>query len=393
MGTRIAPPGKLPALPRSLSQPHAFNPSGRTMQPIHDDEEDEETRDEEQGQDEEGRPLSSAAVIGRGAAILGGSGGGEQLSKLIKKRSELIRSTNIKDIPRLMDKDPEEEGMTVTATSSANIVETSFGDEHGQDFEEEPVSPAEAQQAAEPEEPEVEEPDYEAEDYEEEYEEEFEASPPPSPGPPEGMSEADRVAAAGKIQAIARGRQGRKKAREKKEWKVSSESWKPSGPSDEEREAAARNIHRIARGRQGKKRVDEKRAMKAKGHFRSDMTSGGTAAEELERQRAVLKIQALSRGKQSRSKTKATKESYKADPSKKPKGYKQFSEYDGDGKDNPYFTKLAKGKKNRLAGDSAGNVYGEQDYTYTHKEAALRIQAAQRGKMGRRKAKKKKEGQ
>merc|ERR1711908_69698 len=112
--------------------------------------------------------------------------------------------------------------------------------------------------------------------------------------------------------------------------------------------------------------VKVKKIEKAKGSFRSDMTSGGPAALEQERQRAALKIQALTRGRQNRKQTQKTKETYDADPSKKPKGYKAYSEYDGDGKDNPYFVKLKKGKRR----GNAGSVYTEQDYTYTHENAA-----------------------
>jgi len=390
--TRIAPPGKLPTLPSSLTQPHAFNPSGGALRPIGVEEDEEDTKDDASDGGASRGPVSRSAILGLGgAAMLKNSlGSDNNLNKLIKKRSEMIRSTNMAEIPRLMpkgaDEAEEEEEMTFTATSSANVVETGIVESEPLAQVEEPDGPEEA--SAGPREPpgEEAEEDYEEEEYEEEaYEDDdFEATSPTG-----GVSEADKAAAAERIQRIARGRQGRKKAQQKREWKSSQAAWKSQAAGDDGKEAAARQIQRITRGKQGRRKAHDKAQQKASGTFRSDMTAGGPAAEELQRQRAALKIQALSRGRQERKATQAKKEEYDTDPSKKPKGYKAFSEYDGEGKDNPYFVKLNTTKKKK-GGPAAGSVYLEQQYAYTHENAAKKIQAAQRGKIGRRKASHKK---
>jgi len=111
--------------------------------------------------------------------------------------------------------------------------------------------------------------------------------------------------------------------------------------------------------------------------MRSDMGEGGSAQEELDRQRAALKLQSLARGRQQRKATRAKKEDYDKNPDKKPKGYKQYSEYDGEGKDNPYYVKLNNKKKKKKVDTSL--------YTDQHAKAATKIQSAQRAKLGRRK--------
>jgi len=225
------------------------------------------------------------------------------------------------------------------------------------------------------------------EEYEEDYgEEEFEPSSPGGAGPSPGDKvEEDKAAAA-----------------PKQEWNNDAPAaWhNTSAQAEAERQAAALKIQNMARKKQARKKVQAKREAKqkvAKGTLRADLDAGGAAADELERQRAALKIQSIARSRQARKATAVVKAEYDKDPAKKPKGYKQYSEYDGEGKDNPYFVKLnTKKKKKGSAKGKAGSVYLEQQYTYTNDPkaqefAAKKIQSLQRGKMGRRKLKKTKE--
>jgi len=280
-----------------------------------------------------------------------------------------------------------DEGMRVTASSAA-VVETGInedeGDGYDDGFEDEEVSPVPQATAT------FAEDEGEAEgEYEDDYGDDFEEVSPTSPKKINAVPGLDltevKEEAARNIQRITRGKQGRKRAAEKQQWKSSQAAWggQQDAQLDAQKEAAARQIQRIARGKQGRKKASKKEATKkASGLYRKELGDGGEAADEVERQRAVLKIQALARGKQNRKRTAEKKAEFDANPDKKPLGYKQYSEYNGS-TDNPYYVKLSTGKKKK---GKAGQVYLED-----HGRAAVRIQSIQRGKASKARVSKKKE--
>lgn len=162
--------------------------------------------------------------------------------------------------------------------------------------------------------------------------------------------------------------------------------------SDADREAraqAALKIQSLTRGKAGRKKAKSKATNKHTGVQRSDLGDGGAYQNEIDRQRAALRIQSQARARRARKQA----EFVKNNPDAQTKGYKQFSEYQGD-EAHPYNVKLKKGKKGPqgvMTSHESANVYANQsDYSYTHQTAALRIQSIQRGKIGRRNAKKKK---
>jgi len=422
---RIAPPGKLPTLPKNLTSPHAFNPTGGDLLPPMDDEEEENAFREG---DENARPLSRAKVLGLGqSAMLGSSIKsvlGADLTGLVKKRVNLIKSIGTQAVPRtmgdangaatgsstpLLTPAKEEEGiMKTTLTSSANVVSTDImgGPEKGATVD----APAGVEEAEEAEEEEEEE--YGDDDFEATGELSQAAAAPeeavsesrltPEEEKEEAVSESrltpeeEKEEAARKIQRITRGKQGRKKVEKKREWKNSQDAWAKENPNG--KEEAALKIQSITRGKQGRKKVSNKKQgfdkssrsgpeyeaklkagkkSKSSGIYRSDLGEGDAASKEIDRQRATLKIQALSRGRSDRPKLNQNKKEWEADPSKKPAGYKMYSEYHGD-KTNPYMVKMEKGGKKKKGG-TQGDVY------FAKEKAAERIQKIQRGKAARAK--------
>jgi len=346
------PTGKLPQLPTNLSQPHAFNPVGGHIKHRYPDDDDgeDERRKKENADREEGEPKSRSAILGLGkTAMLGYKAlePGSDLSKLILKRKEMIeKADNIKDIPRIMPTDAEDD-IKITASSSADVV-SGMSIVDSVDVLSE-TSPMESSTC-----------DPNEEDY---YDDEFEATSPG--GVNRKYSQEDEAAAVGKLQNLARGRQARKEAAEKKKAMGGTVMISP---------------------KLGQTKAE---AGKAAGGKRNQVRTTSRVLTDEDREQATLKLQALARGKATRKIIDSKKEEYSKDPSLMPMGYKQFSECSD--ASNPYFTTLATGKKAKKAAETAQNMYGEQDYTYTHKKAALALQKAARGKEARAKVAIKKE--
>jgi len=446
------------SLPNSLSQPHAFNGT-----PI----------------DPDSRPESRASILGlhktTSPAELG-----DELQQLVAQRSKMITDIGTGSIPRLMTPTADDALLQATTKSETTVITTTldgykpteeaeenYGEDDGFEADEaygdDDFAPEEKSVAAAPQEPAQEEyGEDEGFEEDEDYGDDFDADEEAG-----ADLEKKKVAAASNIQRITRGKQGRKKARDKRltkigataapattaaaaeptqeqmqaeldtamvEWKAAdstdasveararvnraraalgkspASSRAPSPAknnrlstelvqeqedtelSDADREAraqAALKIQSLTRGKAGRKKAKSKATNKHTGVQRSDLGDGGAYQNEIDRQRAALRIQSQARARRARKQA----EFVKNNPDAQTKGYKQFSEYQGD-EAHPYNVKLKKGKKGPqgvMTSHESANVYANQsDYSYTHQTAALRIQSIQRGKIGRRNAKKKK---
>ncbi|CAM9654231.1 unnamed protein product [Chrysoparadoxa australica] len=122
---------------------------------------------------------------------------------------------------------------------------------------------------------------------------------------------ADREAAALKIERRARQRQARKEVERKRKSKAGetkgtesdAEEVPSTAASDAEREAAALKIESLARQRRARKEVERKRKSKAgesKGAVSDAEEVPSTAASDAEREAAALKIESLARQRQAR---------------------------------------------------------------------------------------------
>jgi len=396
----IAPPQRKPtaklqplkvSLPNSLSQPHAFNGSPTS--------------------EADPRPESRAAILGLGHTTHSVELG-DELQQLVKARTQMINEIGTKPVLEpLVQSTTKSETTVVTATLEGYKPEGQQEEdmyEGEEKFEEDEPEDEYADDdfaeegAAEPEVA-AEEEDYgedEGFEEEEEYrEDEFDADEEvatinqASDGEQAAVDkqaaidEQARAEAASRIQRITRGRQGRKKAIDKRAHKISAPPASKIPDADElAREQAALKIQSLTRGKSGRKKALMKKKKAHSGVSRSDLGDGGNAGAEIDRQRAALRIQSQARARKARKEA----ENRKNDPNAQTQGYKQFSEYHGE-EDHPYNVKLKQGKKGAqthvTSAESASLYQTQSDYSYSHQKAALAIQAAQRGKVGRRKAK------